>query len=93
MMEKNTPIIGYLTDEIDGNYQRTIWHGVENAVEAHGVNLINYVGGMLEDPRTYPHNVVYDMVDPKALDGLVILSATVRGQLPIERLSNFFKKA
>lgn len=75
-MSNNPPRIGYLTCEVDGNYQRTIWQGVEAAVKENGVNVINFVGGVLDAPQDLPRNVIYDLVDTKALNGLIVLTVS-----------------
>ncbi len=59
---------------IDPN-NRAIWSGVAAACRDHGVNLICYPGRFIKSPVEFEaqRNVIYHMIDPDWIDGMVMM--------------------
>ena len=73
------PTIGYLALGIQDDVGSAIWLGVANAAQRRDVNLICFVGERLRDPNGFmaQANVLYDLVNPSCIDGLVIWTSTI----------------
>ena len=75
------PKIGFLIDNIIslGKYQTLIWEGVTEAARTFGVHLFTFCGGTLDQSPVSPfekwRNAVYNLVNPRELDGLVVASS------------------
>lgn len=80
---KEKPAVGFLINQLDGRYQSPLWHGIVDIAEQRGVNLVFFVGKSLAPAgRKLPradggHNLVYRMIDPKRLDGLIVASGSL----------------
>ncbi|HNT75763.1 MAG TPA: response regulator [Anaerolineae bacterium] len=72
------PTLGFLSNGFWHLMAVDLWHGVVTAAEAQNANLISYLGNMLirpEDSRDAtrgPYNVLYQLIDSRRLDGLII---------------------
>ncbi|MCP4543805.1 MAG: substrate-binding domain-containing protein [Chloroflexi bacterium] len=66
--------IGLLIGRADEPISWTTWMGVEAVTQERGDNLICFVGEALHSPQGLEAqaNVIYDLVSPEVLDGLVI---------------------
>ncbi|MBN1977275.1 MAG: substrate-binding domain-containing protein [Anaerolineae bacterium] len=73
------PTIGYLALGIEDDVGSAIWLGVANAARRRDANLVCFVGERLRDPNGFiaQANVLYDLVDPSCIDGLVIWTSTI----------------
>ena len=73
------PTIGYLAYGIEDHVGEAIWTGIVEAARQRDVNLICFVGEKLHDPNGFlaQANVLYDLVDPDRVDGLVIWTSTI----------------
>jgi DNA-binding LacI/PurR family transcriptional regulator/signal transduction histidine kinase len=71
--------IGYLAFSIDGDVANAIWVGMAEAARRRDVNLICFVGEKLRNPTGFlaQANVLYDLVDPGRIDGLIIWASTI----------------
>jgi signal transduction histidine kinase/DNA-binding LacI/PurR family transcriptional regulator len=71
--------IGYLAFSIEGHIADSIWRGMVDAAQQQDVNLICFVGEKLSNPNGFlaQANVIYDLVDPRRIDGLVIWTSTI----------------
>jgi hypothetical protein len=85
------PTIGLLLPGIEYANEERVWLGALDASKACDVNLITIVGGHLKAPDGFlaQANVLYDLIDPKRLDGLLILSASVGWYLDRDALAAF----
>jgi signal transduction histidine kinase/DNA-binding LacI/PurR family transcriptional regulator/AraC-like DNA-binding protein len=86
--------VGYLTANIHIGSGRSLWSEVVRAAEACGANLICFPGGGLRAASHFEaqRNVIYDLVDPRRLDGLISWSSTVGGSLPSEEVQAFHRR-
>jgi len=73
--------IGFLTASIHVGIGRRLWRGVVDSAERYGVNLLCFPGGVLSAPEGFEaqRNIIYDLVNPIYLDGLVSWSSTITG--------------
>jgi signal transduction histidine kinase/DNA-binding LacI/PurR family transcriptional regulator len=73
------PTIGCLAFGISDDVGSAIWAGIADAARKRDVNLICFVGEKLHDPNGFlaQANVLYDLVDPSRIDGLVIWTSTI----------------
>lgn len=72
--QNSRPTIGLLIGETEDSISWTMWMGVDAVAQERGANLICFVGGALRAPYdfTAQANVLYDLVNPEILNGLVI---------------------
>ena len=75
------PTIGFLTGNINAGAARALWPGVLDATAAADVNLISFPGGRLQaiDNFEAQRNILYDLIDPLQLDGLVSWATSLVG--------------
>jgi sigma-B regulation protein RsbU (phosphoserine phosphatase) len=80
--------IGVMIDNVDEDFQRAIWAGLESAAKEAGVNVVNFLGGDLNpnDPALDKRNAIYGLVTPASVQGLVIASTVMATYLGNERL-------
>ena len=85
--------IGVLIKDAIG-MQENQWRGVHDAAEKLDVNLITFAGGVLDSPRSFEGmpNVLYDLVNPGNVDGLIIWSAGLNWYLSKEKLEAFCRR-
>ncbi len=84
----------FLTANIHIGAGRTVWPGVVDAAEKHGVNLICFPGGELRVPAGLEaqRNVIYDLIDARRLDGLVTWASTLGGTLEPSEITDFHRR-
>jgi diguanylate cyclase (GGDEF)-like protein len=72
------PTIGFLVDSIQ-SYQSTVLAGVLDAAAAADVSVLCFCGGVFEagDSSAPQRNAIYEFVDPRTVDGLVVLSGSI----------------
>lgn len=70
------PTIGFLTANITKPRELLQWQGTVDAAQERDANLLYFVSGELHNPDGFnaQTNVLYDLVNPEQLDGLVICS-------------------
>ena len=75
------PTIGFLTGNINSGAARTLWPGVLDAAQDADLNLICFPGGRLQavDHFEAQRNILYDLLDPLLLDGLVSWTTSLVG--------------
>jgi DNA-binding LacI/PurR family transcriptional regulator len=75
--------VGFLTGNIHVGASRRLWRGVVDAAEQHAVNLLCFPGGGLRASNEFEtqRNVIYDLVNPAHLNGLVSWASTITGSL------------
>ncbi|MBN1659881.1 MAG: substrate-binding domain-containing protein [Anaerolineae bacterium] len=88
------PTIAYLTPHIDDAVGEALWSGVGDAAQELGANLISYVGAALPGPLLPPSaaNSVYDLVDTRALDGIISWASSLCGALDRDQVVLFHRR-
>ncbi len=88
--------IGVVFDSLIGIYQEPVWRGLSDAASELDIRLRIYVGGALEyaplNPFEKTKNIAYDLIDVRALDGLVFCGGTLGNGVPKERFDAFCKR-
>lgn len=71
--------IGCLGCDVSEEVTRDLWQGVAELARELDFNLIFFAGGGLNDPLVHrrPANVIYDLVHPRRVDGLIVFSSTI----------------
>jgi diguanylate cyclase (GGDEF)-like protein/PAS domain S-box-containing protein len=77
-----------------GRYEEGVWTGAVEAAKEENINLLCYAGGTLNDPNGYlsQRNVIYDLVSPDRIDGLIGISGSLGNFIGTEGLAHFYKK-
>ncbi len=71
--------IAMLTSRLDRGFHRAAWLGVADAARERDLNIICFDGGVLRSPDGFATqaNAVYDLVNPRLIDGLIIWSSAL----------------
>ena len=88
------PVLGLITDGIDGPYQNELFGELARAARAQAAHLLCFAGGMLEPDPSWggPRNRVYELAATRRLDGLVVSSATLANRVGSARLSEYMAR-
>lgn len=86
--------IGFLAANIHVGASRTLWLGVVDAAAKHDVNLICFPGSSLRVSEGFKvqRNVLYDLVNPDRLNGLVSWSSTITESLDPRDVVTFHQR-
>jgi signal transduction histidine kinase/AraC-like DNA-binding protein/DNA-binding response OmpR family regulator len=86
--------IGFLSAYIDVDVSRRLWRGVVDAATRHNINVVCFPGGDLRAPTEFEaqRNVIYELVDPAYLDGLISWSSTITGSLDPDDIRAFHER-
>lgn len=73
---RHRPTIGFLTAWLSDLYAGVAWSGVADAARERDANVINLVTSRLNSPlpEEAPAAVLFDLIDPRRLDGLVVFA-------------------
>lgn len=71
--------IGMVVDWIDDQYQLDLLYGINDLAIERDINLICFEGGMIHPRSEFEavRNKVYELITPKNIDGLIILSSVI----------------
>lgn len=71
-----------------------VWSGVANVSQEKDVNLICYPGKPLRSPHGFEvqSNVLYELVNPQLIDGLIIWLAGLTFQIDLEEVKSFCER-
>lgn len=84
--------IGYLSQWI-GPGHRTMWPGIYDAASKHDVNLICFPAGQLRVPHQFEQRrVIYDLITPETLDGLILRSEALAAHISSEEFEAIYKR-
>ena len=93
-MTQERPTVGLLTYGGTDPTSHALWAGVNDVVQAQGANLIAFAGEALESEEGFiaQANVLYDLVAPDLVDGLVIFGGMLAHEIGSERARAFVKR-
>ena len=89
---RNTrPTIGFILANMTKPWELLPWQGAADAVQERDANLICFAGGMLRNPEGFnaQANVLYDLVNPEQMDGLVICSGILNQSVSQREIEDF----
>lgn len=91
---KNKKTVAFLINEIDGPYFQLLTKGVIDASKSHDLNLIILPGKILNSPNQYEYNfnVVYEFINKKAIDAVIVSSGTLLKYVTLKDMEVFLKK-
>lgn len=87
--------VALLMDAIEDDYQAGIVRGAGNAAQHANVELVCLAGGMLGDPRTdhrARRNFLFELVDPRDFDGVLVLGGSLGNQIGVDALSSWMQR-
>lgn len=86
--------LGLLTANVHLGAARTLWLGVADAAAKHGLNFFCFPGGVLHvtDNHEAQRNVIYDLIDPAQLDGLITWASALGGPLAPVDVMDFHRR-
>src|SRR4030042_6057576 len=86
--------IGFLTGEILGPNHQAVWAGILDAVQARDVNLLCFVGGVLNGPRGFEAqgNMIYDLVHAEIVGGLIVWSGFLNWCIGATEMEQFCRR-
>lgn len=90
------PTIGVILDNLAGESRSSLWPGIADTIQAQGGNLLCFTGGYLQDRNDFTQrgNIVYEMIDKRALDGLIIWTSSLSsyvGQATIQKFCERYR--
>lgn len=88
------PTIGFLTACLRDPYSTFTWSGVMDVARERDVNVLNLVGSRLRCSAALeaPAQVMFDLVDPAMLDGLLVFSEMLYHFISVLELKQFLKR-
>jgi PAS domain S-box-containing protein len=91
---RQRPTIGLLLGRLAEPYQAQVWPGLADLAREKGVGLICFPGRSPNAPYSYDiyRNVVFDLVGPENVDGLVLLSGTLGNYLNADETAAFCRR-
>jgi DNA-binding LacI/PurR family transcriptional regulator/signal transduction histidine kinase len=92
--QSDRPTIGYLASSVDEDVATAILSGIADAARQQDVNLVCFVGEMLRNPNGFlaQANVLYDLVDPGRIDGLIIWTSTIAAFIDHQECLAFYER-
>jgi len=94
MTRASRPTIGFLTANVHIGAARALWPGVLDASASADVDLVCFPGGRLHalDELESQRNVLYDLINPQRLDGLLSWPSTLAGRVAPDEVVAFHSK-
>lgn len=87
--------IALLMDAIEDDYQAGIVRGAANAAQHAQVELICFAGGVVGDPQKdhrSQRNFLFDLIELKDFDGILVLGGSLGNQLGVQVFSDWMKR-
>ena len=87
-------VIGLLESQLDRGFHRAALLGVSAAARAAGADLVSFDGGVVarEASSAAMPNVLYDLVGPANVDGLIIWASALDWELSAEQMETFCRR-
>ncbi|MBN1410549.1 MAG: GGDEF domain-containing protein [Spirochaetales bacterium] len=91
-MKVKRKTIGFFIDTINSPYEYILYNGVNSAARKLGMNLVTFLGDMIEKPGECLKNKVYYLANKNMLDGIIFSTGTLSYTEGAETASDFVKK-
>ncbi|MBN2442619.1 MAG: substrate-binding domain-containing protein [Spirochaetales bacterium] len=94
MKTKNRKTIGVFIDWIESSYHIELISAIETTAHELGVNILTMIGGALNSSQKFEAlcNIIYDFVNYKNVDGILIASGSLGHYCSEEELIQFCRK-
>ena len=91
---RERPTIGFLTASLRDPYATFTWTHVMDVARKRNANVLNIIGSRLRPlaGQRKPEQVMFDLVDPALLDGLVVFSEMLYHFVSVTELKQFLKR-
>lgn len=91
---RTKPTIAAFTSTLTSPYQTNLFLGMADFAEANELNMLCISGGALRSPDSYisMRNVLYDIINPGMLDGLIVLSSSLSRFISKDEFMVFLKR-
>ncbi len=91
---RRRPTIGFLTALLKDPYTTVTWSGIVDVARERDVNVIHLAGARLDSPHVLeaPARVMFDLIDPAVLDGLVVFSEMLYHFVSVPQLQHFLTR-
>ena len=88
------PRIGVLINEVEGGFQTPLIEGLRNKAREHGLRLLLFPGHGFHSPDVFERqfNMMYHLVDPTRLDGIVSVTSSLQLPLSSDDLIQFLAR-
>lgn len=84
--------IGVIVNYLYEGYQLKVLSGIINTARKHDIDLFIFVGGNLNyDIENLQRNKIYQLINHKDIDGLIILGLVLGYNIPKEKIIGFYK--
>ncbi|MBI9098078.1 MAG: substrate-binding domain-containing protein [Spirochaetaceae bacterium] len=86
--------IAILVCEVETGYPELVWKSLKHYAEKHHINLSFFVGSAIESPQSneWQQNVIYDQINPRLFDGLILLSGVIAKWIDLEKYQKFLTR-
>ncbi|RME44123.1 MAG: helix-turn-helix domain-containing protein [Chloroflexi bacterium] len=85
--------LGFLTAHLRDSYTTHNWSGILQVAAERDINIVTFVGARLRsNQRVAPAQVVFDLIDPAKLDGMVVLSEMLYHFVSMDMLRRFLQR-
>ncbi|NBD34780.1 MAG: hypothetical protein GVY30_02125, partial [Chloroflexi bacterium] len=93
-MTSEWPTVGLLTYGGSDPTSHALWAGVNDVIQAQGANLISFPAEALESEEGFlaQANILYDLVSPDIIDGLVVFGGVLAHEVGSEKSRAFIKR-
>jgi len=84
MSKKAAPsTIGILINNLDKDYQKEFWRGVDTEARIRNLNILFIGGSTLDSPNDFDYNKaeIFNYLDSRSLDGVISLSSSIGSRI------------
>lgn len=91
---KKRKTIGFLVNDLDGNYSSNFWVMMKKAFAKLDCNFFVYEGRSLNSQigADHQHHIAYNFVDKNRIEGLILTSGTIANYITHSEFVNFCKR-
>jgi len=93
-LSKKRKTFGVLINSIDGFYMSPVWKGIKSVAMEQDVNILFFAGDSLApswEGTNVQQNVIFDLVNTKGLDGIILASGLLLGFIGLEKFYEFIE--